>query len=341
MDASESSNLAIDDEGTFHVCFVRDGELVHTECFWVNESPTADAGPNRTVDEGVQVTLDGSNSYDPDDGLSVCRWKQVSGPMVRLFEADQLKAAFTAPEVGKQGETLAFSLAVEDAGGLTDTDNCRFGVKQVNRPPMADAGPNQRAKGGEWVTLDGSNSYDPDDDIDTYQWTQVSGTSVDLKNANTEIASFVAPDAGTWGRTLKFELKVTDEEGLEDRDSVEVKVKDSTQNGEHHDDSSFKCVVESSASGLEWLEQIRRLRQFRDNLLMRHAIGRRFTALYYDISPAMIEFSEGNEILLRCIKVLVLGTLLVVKYFELFVSIMFTTALVLLGAYLRARPARE
>ena len=34
---------------------------------WINNPPTADAGTDQSVNEGVLVVLDGSNSTDPDN----------------------------------------------------------------------------------------------------------------------------------------------------------------------------------------------------------------------------------------------------------------------------------
>jgi hypothetical protein len=49
--------------------------------------PVADAGPNQTVDEGVTVTLDGSNSSDPDGDISSYQWTQIAGIPVTLSKA--------------------------------------------------------------------------------------------------------------------------------------------------------------------------------------------------------------------------------------------------------------
>src|SRR4029077_1553981 len=42
-----------------------------------------------------------------------------------------------------------------------------------NSPPVANAGPDQVGITAGTVTLDGSASYDPDNDAITYQWTQI------------------------------------------------------------------------------------------------------------------------------------------------------------------------
>jgi len=46
------------------------------------DPPTANAGVDQTVLEKSKVILDGSNSFDPDDGIESYLWKQVAGPAV-------------------------------------------------------------------------------------------------------------------------------------------------------------------------------------------------------------------------------------------------------------------
>ena len=72
---------------------------------FANAPPVADAGPNRTVDEGSSVTLNGSNSYDPDIGDSITyKWIQTGGnPTVTLNGANTATPGFTAPYVGPGG----------------------------------------------------------------------------------------------------------------------------------------------------------------------------------------------------------------------------------------------
>ncbi len=77
-----------------------------------------------------------------------------------------------------------------------------------NLRPVADAGNNQSLNElPEFVTLDASGSYDPDGNKNlTYQWSQVSGISVILKDADTPTASFSPTDYGAY----TFELLISD-----------------------------------------------------------------------------------------------------------------------------------
>ncbi|MDZ7796052.1 MAG: PKD domain-containing protein [Candidatus Marinimicrobia bacterium] len=84
----------------------------------------------------------------------------------------------------------------------------------IPNAPVANAGGNQMVATGATVTLDGSGSSDPDNNIDTYQWTQFSGPTVSLSNANSATATFTAPSTDA---DLSFELLVTDETDLESR----------------------------------------------------------------------------------------------------------------------------
>jgi len=59
-----------------------------------------------------------------------------------------------------------------------------------NASHKVNAGPDQSVTESDTVTLDGSNSTDPDDSIDTYQWSQVSGTSATLSDTTAIKPSF-------------------------------------------------------------------------------------------------------------------------------------------------------
>lgn len=90
-----------------------------------------------------------------------------------------------------------------------------------NVPPIADAGSPQIVGLSESVELDGSGSYDSDGEITSYQWSQYSGTTVTLNNADQAIANFTSP--GTEG-DLQFVLSVTDDSSATSTDTVLVRV---------------------------------------------------------------------------------------------------------------------
>ncbi|MXY65092.1 MAG: hypothetical protein F4206_15720 [Gammaproteobacteria bacterium] len=90
--------------------------------------PVAAAGPDRTVDPGEAVTLDGSGSTDPDGDSLAYAWTQVSGASVTLSGADTTTASFTAPE--SPGD-LVFRLTATDPGGLSAFDEVVVRVRDA------------------------------------------------------------------------------------------------------------------------------------------------------------------------------------------------------------------
>lgn len=82
-------------------------------------------------------------------------------------------------------------------------------VRTGNDAPVADAGPDQIGIAAGTVTLDGSASFDPDGDPITFQWTQVSGSAVELSGATSARASFRSAE----GQSYSFRLTVKDDRG--------------------------------------------------------------------------------------------------------------------------------
>jgi len=199
----------------------------------VNHSPPiANAGLNQTVNTGSHVTLDASNSTDPDGGnIASYKWRQVeivptpspnqTPVMVNLTGADTSKATFVAPNVVND-TLLKFELTVTDSdGGGNGTGIVYVLVKgegsnnNQRLPPIAVAGPDQRIdENTQTVTLNGSASYDPDvqgasSAIKSYRWIQIAGPNVTLTSPNTATPTFTAPTVSR-DTLLIFNLVVTD-----------------------------------------------------------------------------------------------------------------------------------
>jgi len=210
--------------GSYAYVADKSGLQVIVNVTWENEPPTADAGPDQTVDEGVIVTLDGSNSTDPDDGIASYQWTQTAGTSVTLSDATAVQPTFTSPNGDEDGESLTFQLTVTDNSALQSTDTCIVNVTWQNIPPTANAGPDQTVDEGETVTLDGSNSTDPDGTISSYLWSQTGGTPVTLSDSTSSMPTFTAPTVGVSGEALTFQLTVTDNGGLQAADSCTVTI---------------------------------------------------------------------------------------------------------------------
>ena len=202
-----------------------DETKVHVLDIESNDPPTADAGPDQTVLEKSTVRLDGSNSSDPDDGIEFYRWKQKAGPSVSLSDPTDDQPTFTSPSVvDSKSKSLKFELTVTDFGGLKDTDTAVVNVTGENDPPMADAGSDQNVDEETTVTLDGSNSSDPDDGIEFHRWKQIAGTSVSLSDPEAVQPTLLVPRVGPDGGSFTFELTVTDYGSLQSTDTAIINV---------------------------------------------------------------------------------------------------------------------
>lgn len=195
----------------------------------VQQAPIANAGTNQTVTEGTTgVTLDGSASTD--DGSITFQWQQLSGSSVSLTNANTAIASFDAPAVTATTE-LVFQLTVTDNDNNVSSDTVSVFVQDTadpNTPPVADAGTDQNPNENTLVNLDGTGSSDAEDTVpSSYFWQQTAGnTIVTLDNDSIASPSFTSPMVSATGDTLTFKLTVTDSQGLQATDSVNIIVND-------------------------------------------------------------------------------------------------------------------
>jgi hypothetical protein len=113
---------------------------------------------------------------------------------------------------GEADEFFELSLSNAVGASVGSQDTLRVVVADgvgLNNAPNAIAGANQTVNSGASVTLNGSASNDPDGDTLSYQWTQLSGTTVSITNAASASATFTAPSVSS-DQLLQFQLSVSD-----------------------------------------------------------------------------------------------------------------------------------
>jgi RHS repeat-associated protein len=139
-----------------------------------NAAPTANAGPDQTVQKGSVVSLDGSGSFDPDGDPLTFLWSFISipaGSSATLTNPTTVSPTFTADRSGD----YVIRLVVND--GRIDSAPDSLVVISVNDPPVANAGADQSARVGDPVQLNGTASRDANNDPLTYAWTIFSAPS--------------------------------------------------------------------------------------------------------------------------------------------------------------------
>lgn len=172
------------------------------------------------IDESVSNTTPNSNE---------------NHPLVKFMEADGLDEIKNGTDPGDTGDPFPGSTinrtfnysstpnsrlysGADSLAAVTNIGNCMANMTadltysgQTNQNPVANAGSDQGVFTNLLVTLDGSGSYDPDNNYPlAFVWNQVSGVPVTMINPGTTYPSFVAPSQPA---ILVFQLVVTDSLG--------------------------------------------------------------------------------------------------------------------------------
>jgi len=168
-----------------------------------NKNPVALFNIPPEAIKGSTVQLDASPSYDEDGEIVEYKWETDDN----TFFGKVASYVFT---VAKE---FIVKLTVTDDKGATSTVEKVINIKDLdteeNLAPIANAGPDQSVSINSVVTLDGSLSYDPNEDEISYSWTQIEGSLVSLEDSATKNPRFTARIAGEY----KFSLVVIDDKG--------------------------------------------------------------------------------------------------------------------------------
>ena len=197
--------------------------------------PVADAGPTPdgnkidgpyTCKANATIPLNGTGSFDPanpnaaNKGITAFAWSIVTGGG-SFGSTNIAQPQFNCPAAGP----ITVKLIVTKSGNMTDEDTATINVVQP-AGPIADAGADNTCRAGKTVELDGTNSRDPDNDVQPsrgigiFAWTIQSGGG-SLADANTVSPTLTCPASGT----VVVKLVVTDsDDSLTDDDTVSIAV---------------------------------------------------------------------------------------------------------------------
>ncbi len=187
-----------------------------------NNKPTVDAGPDQLMDENTVGSVLCS-AFDPENDPLTYTWTAASSDMV-IHNPSSSGTTFTAPSV-INSKQVELTCMVSD-GTFTVSDSLTVTVQNtLSLDIVANAGPDQIVNENVKINLDGSNSFDPENQSLSFMWTQISGESVMIDSVDNDEASFMSPTvANNEIKVLVFELRVYDDNNRDAYDIVIITV---------------------------------------------------------------------------------------------------------------------
>lgn len=147
-------------------------------------------------------------------------------------------------------ETLMLTLSADESNELGNQSTINIVIRddESNQAPTSSAGEDSEVNTRQSVTLAGSG-LDPEDQLLSYLWQQISGSNVTINNADNPQASFTAPSAAG---ILEFSLTITDDFGLTSSDNIVITVI-ATNTGSPSNSSGGGSAYGLILLGLLWL----------------------------------------------------------------------------------------
>ncbi len=235
-----------------------------SETVYVNiqRAPTADAGDTVGIAPGDTAWLDGSGSCDinPVDSILSYRWTQISGPIlsidttvtppetafvwVTLSDSEAVNPYFETKDSSYYLGEYQFQLQVCDFDEDTIAD-CDMDIALVicsNRPVAMCPESLWGYEVSDTITLDGSESYDPDsalgDYVGSFTWRGLSRTTCEgalsfglVINTTEAITSFVPEKGGVHAFALSVKDRYGTISGNEDTILISVQLRPTADAG--------------------------------------------------------------------------------------------------------------
>jgi hypothetical protein len=278
--------------------------------------PVADAGSDQNEYERNTVTLDASNSFDPDNMIASYFWEQQpGGSPVILSDSTVVKPTFTAPDVGLGGETLVFKVTVTDVDGLESADTTKVDVSNDDCP----SDPNKTEPG-----VCGCGIADTDTDLDGTPDCNDNCSNDPNKTEPGICGCGISDTDGDGDGTVDCNDGCPNDPGKTIPGICGCDVPDIDTDGDGtldcidtNDDiapgvgttvasdggGGGGCFIATAAYGSLMEPHVKILRDFRDRFLLGNTVGESFVRLYYTYSPPIADFIAEHDSLRAMVRI--------------------------------------
>ena len=179
-----------------------------------NEKPEVSiVSSNTTVVAGEAFELE-AFATDSDGTIVSYNWSQLAGPDVTINDNSLAKLSLVAPNV-EQADTMQFQVIVTDDDGETASANLDLQITVTGEQAAPDVyiyRSNINAMTGDTIDV-GAEAYDPDGQIVSNQWQQLSGVDLAIADPQTANLQLSIPDLAIH-QHASFRVTVTDNDGL-------------------------------------------------------------------------------------------------------------------------------
>ena len=192
-----------------------------------NMCPIPELGDDLIVSSGCElsVSLDASDSSDPDDSSLNFQWVSLDGLSENLSNSNSSISTFSFPLISSS-QIYQFAVTVDDSENfITDTISVTY---LENSSPIANAGADFTTCDAHF-TISANNSYDEDWNVLSYSWSLLNG-GLSFDGESTSELLVTSPTDLDEDTEYFFELEVTEtiagDQYCSDKDTIIVTVRE-------------------------------------------------------------------------------------------------------------------